>query len=262
MMTRLISMSMLCVCIVVPAFGDPHGTYSDSARMAYSRLDGYYQGQGGEFTLSQYMGSAVLSNSAYGTAAKGEDGDSTSFQTFCVEVAEYVSQPMDLYVSNQNAAGSGFGSHAYEGGAGAGDDLDPQTAYLYTQFATGALSSYAYTGTVDVTVDSTTYALDRADTAAALQRVIWAIEGEGGSTFSSGFMGVSLDAGQQSLAQAWLTEATNANWGDIGNVRVLQAYTTEGIVAQDQLYLVPVPAAVLLGFLGLGAAGLKLRKFV
>jgi hypothetical protein len=28
------------------------------------------------------------------------------------------------------------------------------------------------------------------------------------------------------------------------------------------LYLVPVPAAVLLGFLGLGYAGMKLRKMV
>jgi hypothetical protein len=54
---------------------------------------------------------------------------------------------------------------------------------------------------------------------------------------------------------------------DIGPVRVLQAVVLDkdGIpigYGQDLLYVVPVPAAVLLGMLGMGAAGLKLRKFV
>jgi hypothetical protein len=256
-MRRLTFISVLCAFLAAPAFADtyPHGTYSGSARMEYGRIGGYYQGQGGEFTLSQYGGNTVLSNSAYAAGARGEDGDPTSFQTFCVEVAEYVSQPMDLYVSNQNAALSGSGSHAYKGGTGAGDDLDFRTAYLYTQFAIGSLSNYAYTGTVNE--------LTRAQTAAALQRVIWKIEGEdGGIGFDMTFMSVSLNSAQQALASAWLEEATKANWSSIGNVRVLQAYTTGGALAQDQLYLVPIPAAVLLGLLGMTAAGLKLRKFV
>ena len=53
-------------------------------------------------------------------------------------------------------------------------------------------------------------------------------------------------------------------WGSssIGNVRILQFCNSDGTgYKQDQLYLVPVPGAVLLGILGLGAAGLKLRKF-
>ena len=42
------------------------------------------------------------------------------------------------------------------------------------------------------------------------------------------------------------------------------AWTTniiEGIVGDNQLTVTPVPAAVVLGILGLGVAGLKLRKF-
>lgn len=34
-----------------------------------------------------------------------------------------------------------------------------------------------------------------------------------------------------------------------------------GVGIDDTMYAVPVPGAMLLGFLGLGAAGLKLRKY-
>jgi hypothetical protein len=153
----------------------------------------------------------------------------------------------------------GTGSHAWQGGSytNKGDNLDPKTAYLYTQFATGQLPGYAYTGTVG--------GLNRSETAGALQRLIWATEGEGGGNLGVSFMGVSLNDTQRALIGQWNSAWGSSGWEGIGNVRVLQLYyggtACNPEFKQDQLFLTPVPGAVLLGFLGLGAAGLKLRKF-
>ena len=154
--------------------------------MGYTRLGGYYDGQGGEFTLYQDGSNAPLSNAAYSswTGGKGNSAwASTSFQTFCLEATEYVAQPLELYVSSQNAELSGPGSHAYAGGTGVGDDLSPYTAYLYTQFATGQMTGdavgnygYAYTGNATVPGFSGLTDLTRADTAGALQRLIWHLQ--------------------------------------------------------------------------------------
>ena len=54
-------------------------------------------------------------------------------------------------------------------------------------------------------------------------------------------------------------------WGkdSIGDIRVMNLWTNENHTgdAQDLLVRVPVPGAILLGILGLGVAGVKLRKF-
>ncbi|MBA7612316.1 hypothetical protein ES703_19552 [subsurface metagenome] len=93
--------------------------------------------------------------------------------------------------------------------------------------------------------------------AGELQDAIWWIENEVGGS----------NTGQSST---WITEATNAitsgTWSGIGNVRILNTWTPGHVgelayELQDQLYLVPVPAAVLLGIIGLGVAGWKLRKY-
>ncbi len=239
-MRKIILVAVVCAFVAVPVLADPpHGAFSDSATMDYTRLTNYFSGNGGEFTLSQYMSQPYLSNAAYASVAKAQDGDSTSFQTFCMEQYEYVAQPMTFYVSEQNAALTAAGSHAWKGGTGIGDDLDPRTAYLYTKFATGTLTGYDYS------------VAGRATSAGALQNAIWFIEGEGG--VSNSF-----------VALADTAVAVGGEWygKGIGNVRVIQAYKLDGSIAQDQLYFVPVPGAVLLGFLGLGYAGTKLRRFV
>jgi hypothetical protein len=215
---------------------------------------GYYGGQvyigqaagahwsnGGEFSLVSDGGPGLLlSNEAYSPLTK----EATGFRTFCVETDEYVYplQGAQLWVSTEFVDGSQPGSHAWRGGhdTDLGDDLNVETAYLYTLFATGNLPSYTYTDTDGKT---------RYDSAGALQTLIWWYEGEVADL--SG-----LSPAQTDLANYWKSLAENSGWTDIGNVRVAQVYYGDpgtGDYRQDQLYLmVPAPAAVLLGVIGLG----------
>lgn len=260
---------LLCLFMVSPALADFYGGVGQWDRM-------YYEGQGGEFIIYGYQGKPFLSNSAYADETKNIKYEG-SFETFCLEAGEYISEPMGMIVnttwideSTGVSLGDDTGSHAVSGGMTYGDNLDPGTAYLYTQFATGQLDGYvyAYIGTETVTINGTDYDLNRSQAGGVLQRVIWALEGEGGDDFGVSYHGVSLNTGQQALATYWRNLADNCLWTTVEQVRVINMYgydmSSDSInynaYKQDQLYLVPVPGAVLLGILGLGAAGWKLRR--
>lgn len=242
----IISVVMILSLSVAPALADYYG-----GRVYYSRISTHSTGNGGEFTLrSDGVPGLLLSNSAYALTTRAQDGNAESFQSFCLEVSESVAQPMDIQVSTtfiDETTGviTGLGSHAIKGGMTFGDNLDQRTAYLYHQFATGVLSSYDYT------------VAGRDVSAGDLQKAIWWIEGES----------LGSNAGQSGI---WITEATNkiasGAWSGIGQVRALNTWVPGHVgdldyKLQDQLFLVPVPAAVLLGVLGLGVASIKLRKY-
>lgn len=213
-------------------------------QLLIDRATGYFAptSGGGEFTIY----SPTLSNVAYSDLPEQTRNVTStyitvagSFQSFCLELGEEV-VPGDPYYYK-------IGTAAVEGGVpGGSDPLGAATAWLYTQFATGQLANYNYT------VGSL-----REASAKQLQNAIWYLEGETG-TF-----------GFSAQTMAWITAAesaaaTPAVWGDtIGNVRVLNLFTKSIVTqCQSQLYMVPVPGAVLLGLLGLGYAGTKLRKMV
>ena len=249
-MRKIIFLTMVFTFLATPAMADYNAGWVD-----ITRVSGYYTGGGGEFTLYN----TSLSSDAYSPKTKSISGGETSFQTFCVEMDEHVLPPysLEVWVSTTGTDGNP-GSKAVLGGRNTdfGDDLGAQTAYLYDRFARGVLSDYAYTGA------------GRSASAGQLQAAIWYLEEETGVP-SSG-----------SQADKWVQEAVTASsvnfgsyiadtsdslhnvWGNtIGDVRVLNMVTySVATPRQDQLYLVPAPAAVLLGMLGLSVAGIKLRK--
>jgi hypothetical protein len=235
-----------------PAFADLYGGTGSLTQTGVIGGIDYTYGNGGEFTLS----GSSLDTSEYLPGITSEiKGELNSFQTFCLEKKEYTASAIEIQISTtaiNEATGAigaeGSGSHAIYGGNNYGDNLDPMTAYLYTNFAKGTLSNYDY---FDFTVG-------RDFSAGQLQNAIWYIEGE---------LGILSTTSQ---AYAWVTEAQNAGWNDIGDVRILNNWAVghigeRGYEKQDQLYLltnpVPIPGSIILGLLGMSVVGMKLRKY-
>jgi len=240
-MRKLIFITIMCAFLTVPAMAEIQVGDVD-----ITKVGGIY---GGEFTIYNYTDTSFFNNDAYnGLTSNVPSSSPESFQTFCIEKSEYVSlgqsyhaEVSTTFIDEGTYPGpvTGPGSHAILGSKSYGDNLDARTAYLYTKFAQGTLTGYDY-------------GAGRAASAALLQEAIWFIEEETG-TSSNDFSDLADDAVD-----------TGGEWEfmGIGDVRVLNLYTTtDRTENQSHLYLVPVPAAVLLGMLGLGVAGIKLRKY-
>lgn len=202
------------------------------------RYNGYYGGSGGEFNLTPSEGlSWVLKY--YSTEAKVGSG----FESFCLETDEYVNLPgtYNAVVNPNNMAVQG-GSNT-----NAGDIISKGTAYLYSQFAAGALKGYDYTP-----------GSDREASAMALQKAIWYLEGETNPGYGEENHFTTLAAGEfDTLAKAM--ENYNGGYG----VGVLNLTYTGGGFAQDQLVMVPEPGILFLigtGFFSIAAYRKKIVK--
>jgi hypothetical protein len=172
------------------------------------------------------------------------------FRTMCVETNEY-------FVSGKTYNASVTGSTAMNGGtnvtgSSSGDPISVGTAYLYKEFALGNL-------------DNLSGINNYATLGAALQRTVWALEGEAG---------YSIDSTLQWLLKLHFGDADyRANYqGNEVQVMNLTKYvgtngdtlgSSYGTKRQDQLVLWRVPdGGMTLALLGLGLTlvGLVRRK--
>jgi hypothetical protein len=202
---------------------------------------------GGEFDVDSVGSMAV----PYVTNVTNAGHD---FITFCVERTQNIAFGTSYDVVLNTSA---LSNNSFYGGPV--DPLDPRTAYLFTQFEMGQLSNYNYN-----TSGVNGAGLTRETSANEFQKAVWYLENE-----------LTSATGQ---AAAWVTEANAAvavggswydQWGanSIGNVRVLNLYAVghvgeESYGNQDQLVMIPAPAAAGLGALGLLIVGwVKRRKY-
>jgi hypothetical protein len=209
--------------------------------------DGYGSTSGGEFKAD-----VTLGTSAAFQAPSVLYGVNTDFVTFCLEKSETFTPGNTLYVKgapNTGAMNGGNGTAAMYAGDVAGsasfDPISYKTAYLYTQFSAGTLSNYDYG-------NATARVADAND----LQNAFWYLENESGTPAFN-----TLTA----QTQAWINEATTANWTNIGNVRVLNLYKDQAFtqISQDQLYMtapVPEPETYAMMLAGLGLIGFIARR--
>lgn len=109
--------------------------------------------------------------------------------------------------------------------------------------------------------------LDTSLKGAALQAAVWEVVEEDEATYGynidTGDFYLTGDPDVRSLANTWLTDLSPGGAASFANYVALCHPITVGSTDQWQDYVVrvPVPGAVLLGILGLGVAGIKLRKY-
>ncbi len=176
----------------------------------------------------------------------------TQFQTFCLERQELIGlyPPHNQYWVDVRDA-------AYEGGVPGGhDDLDVRTAILYNHWR-GLASPTATTNNQyqlatwyledEVTWNGSKW-VNTADSTVVLNDVY---QGFGDSTALDTFIANTV--------------GNSSGFGDVRVMTLWQDYNPlTGVFSgnHQDLLVAPVPAAVLLGMLGLTAAGVKLRRFV
>jgi hypothetical protein len=246
MKTRLLILSIAILCLsAVPATADFYGTvnvdYMGLIR-GYSTLklkSPYTVG----LSLEYDIGLHLLDLGALNTTSTSDPLPSDSYlvegliQAFCIDLEDGFPITTQQYDANSLSQAPDVSS-----GGPMGDSKAKYMAQL---------------------LNMNTY--DTAFDAAAIQVALWEILYEDvnnwDTTASNG--NFYLDTSGNAYGEAALATAANSMLSGLQMASSFSEYTalsSEGKNSQD-FVLVPVPAAVLLGMLGLGIAGWKLRKF-
>jgi hypothetical protein len=222
-MKKLMFITAICALLAGTVFAGPTVTVN--------RVAGYFSGNGGEFTLLP-IGWSWDPLQYYALSTKNVLPN--TFQSFCVETAEFVSIPGTYTVVLNDRAIMGQNPPN-------GDPLSLGTAWLYHEFQNETLKIYN-----DTPGDL------RANSAWDLQNAIWSLEQEGGF----------LTPGYTTLLTNKFGSVANAMLDNNGlyPVMVLNLYDSQGKLAQDMLVCVPAPGAILLGGIGVSLVGWLRRR--
>jgi hypothetical protein len=156
------------------------------------------------------------------TGYNGETDEAGQFNTFCMEHYEGFSAG-ETYVTAINTQTVGaIGNVA----------LSAKVAYLYTNYRLGTLAGFDNSPSDN----------------GKLQEAIWALQGN--------------IAAPAPATNEFYDLAHTSNWTDIGAVRVLNIFGSDGSMRQDQLTMVPLPPAAWAGLATMGVAAVVRRRSI
>ena len=196
------SLRLSLACVAIAAFGIAQVASANPTLQLYQ--SSYSNGSGGEFTV---IAPSLGVPAGYAASATLDIGSTLGFQTFCVQAGT------DDVTFNPGSTYTFSVSNQIMGGPSDPRTLDSSVAFLYSQFAQGALGGYDYSGG------------NRNADAGILQNEIWFLEGEGGTQASGAGFGSDL------LADLSLMPGSGGNFG----VEVLNLWDANGGPAQNQL---------------------------
>jgi len=243
----------MAACVFLGAWVAP--AHADPIPAGDIRMDGLrsrFNVVGGGAVAGEFVVNASRLNfTPIGLGSHG--AASNQFISFCVETTEWI-QLNKWYDAELNTRTEN--THR---------DLQQETAYLYSQFVRGTLTGYTY-------FDSGAGDAAKVASARALQETIWYYQDPAGfaarygsNAFGDG--GYFRDSGaHKELARAWYAEVNAAldgnQWTGIGKVRIINIWENS-LGRQDTLTMIPLPAPVWLGsvgLIGIVVGGLRRRQ--
>lgn len=205
-------------------------------------------GTGGQGNIRGGLFNLTINNVS-GLPASSLGGDiyaGSVFQSFCIEIGENIN-----FGGSYNFA---VNVESINGGASPNNPqpLAYQTAYLYSSFRAGTLST-AFDSSSNADVN-------------ALQDAIWFFQNQLGvpdSDDNAALLDGNAANGEiTGKALAFILEANAAGWTSIGNVRVLNVGAAGQFNNQDMLALIPLPQGVGLASAGLLVLGARRRRSI